>query len=90
MGETRNAYRILVVLTLGKCPSERLRRWDNINMDLREIQWVQRMRSGWNWLRIISSGGLSSPEPSSYIATALVSIFIVTQPIQIKMFEEPL
>lgn len=58
-------------------------------MALREIQWVLRMESGWNWLRIISSGGLSSLEPSSYITTALVSIFIVTQPIQIKMFEEP-
>jgi hypothetical protein len=50
-------------LTLGKCSFERLRRWDNINMDIREIPWVQRMESGWNLLIIISSGGLSSPEP---------------------------
>jgi hypothetical protein len=41
MGETRNAYRILVVMPEGKTPLGRpRRRWvDNIKMDLREIGW---------------------------------------------------
>ncbi|PNF35966.1 hypothetical protein B7P43_G03548 [Cryptotermes secundus] len=41
MGETRNAYRILVGNPEGKRPLGRLRRrWvDNIRMDLREIGW---------------------------------------------------
>jgi hypothetical protein len=42
MGETRNAYRILVGKPEGKRPLARpRRRWvDNIKMDLREIGWV--------------------------------------------------
>jgi hypothetical protein len=41
MGETRNAYRILVGKREGKRPLGRpRRRWvDNIKMDLREIGW---------------------------------------------------
>jgi hypothetical protein len=41
MGETRNAYKILVGKPEGKTPLETLRRgWvDNIKMDLREIRW---------------------------------------------------
>jgi hypothetical protein len=41
MGETRNAYRILVGMPDGKRPLGRTRRrWmDNIKMDLREIVW---------------------------------------------------
>jgi hypothetical protein len=41
MGETRNAYRILVRKPEGKRPLGRpRRRWvDNINIDLREIVW---------------------------------------------------
>jgi hypothetical protein len=37
MGETRNAYRILVGMPEGKRPLARLRWVDNIKMDLREI-----------------------------------------------------
>jgi hypothetical protein len=52
MGETGNAYRILVGKPEGKRPLGRpRRRWvDNIKMDLGEI--------GSNWLRIGTSGGL--------------------------------
>jgi hypothetical protein len=41
MGETRNAYRILVGMPEGERPLGRpRRRWvDNIKMDLREIGW---------------------------------------------------
>jgi hypothetical protein len=41
MGETRNAYRILVGKPEGKRPLGRPRRRcvDNIKMDLREIAW---------------------------------------------------
>jgi hypothetical protein len=47
MGETRNAYRILVGKPEGKRPLGRPRcRWvDNINMDLREIRW-----DGMDWI----------------------------------------
>jgi hypothetical protein len=42
MGETMNAYRILVGKPEGKRPLRRpRRRWvDNIKMDLREIGWL--------------------------------------------------
>jgi hypothetical protein len=42
MGESRNAYRILVGEPEGKRPLGRpRRRWvDNIKIDLREIAWV--------------------------------------------------
>jgi hypothetical protein len=55
MGETRNAYRILVGKPEGKRPLGRPRhRWvDNINMDLGEIGWT-----GSIWLRIGTIGGL--------------------------------
>jgi hypothetical protein len=48
MGETMNAYRILVGKTEGKRPQGRpWRRWvDNIRMDLREIGWDGMDRSG--------------------------------------------
>jgi hypothetical protein len=41
MGESWNAYRILVGKTVGKRPLLRTRRsWvDNIKMDLREVGW---------------------------------------------------
>jgi hypothetical protein len=47
MGETRNAYRILVGKPEGKRPSGKpRRRWvDNIKMDLREIGW-----DGMDWI----------------------------------------
>jgi hypothetical protein len=59
MGETRNAYRILVGKPEGKRPLGRPRRsrWvDNIKMDLREIGWD--VWTGSNWFRIGTSGGL--------------------------------
>jgi hypothetical protein len=50
MGETRNAYRILMGKAEGKRPLGRLRcRWvDNIKMDLREIRmgWYRLDRTG--------------------------------------------
>jgi hypothetical protein len=51
MGETRNAYRILVGEPEGKRPlGIPRRRWvDNIKMDLGEIGWDG--RAGLNWLR---------------------------------------
>jgi hypothetical protein len=56
MGETRNAYRILVGNPAGKRPLGRPRRWwvDNVRMDLGKIGWDGR---DW-WLRIGTSGGL--------------------------------
>jgi hypothetical protein len=49
MGETRNAYRILVGNPEGKIPLERpRRRWvDNIKMDLGEIGW-----DGRDWINL--------------------------------------
>jgi hypothetical protein len=49
MGETRNAYRILVGKPEGKIPLGRpRRRWaDNIKMDLREIGW-----DGRDWIEL--------------------------------------
>jgi hypothetical protein len=60
MGETRNAFRILVGKPEGKRPLGRPRRsWvDNIKMDLREIGWDGMVWTGLNWLRIVTSGGL--------------------------------
>jgi hypothetical protein len=54
MGETRNAYRILVGKSEGNRPLGRpRRRWvDNIKIDLREV------RTGSTWLRIRTSGWL--------------------------------
>jgi hypothetical protein len=50
MGETRNAYKILVGKPEGKRPLQRLRhRWDNnIRMDLREVgcQFVDLIQQG--------------------------------------------
>jgi hypothetical protein len=65
MGETRNAYRILVGKPEGKRPLGRpRRRWaDNIKMDLGE-DWM--VWTGSNWVRIGTSGGLCEhgDEPS--------------------------
>jgi hypothetical protein len=49
MGETRNAYRILVGKPEGKRPLGRpRRRWeDNIKMDLGEIEW-----DGRDWIKL--------------------------------------
>jgi hypothetical protein len=49
MGETRNAYRILVGKPEGKRPLGRQRRrWvDNIKMNLREIGW-----DGMDWIEL--------------------------------------
>jgi hypothetical protein len=49
MGETRNAYRILVGEPEGKRPLGRLRRRcvDNIKMDHREIGW-----DGMDWIEL--------------------------------------
>jgi hypothetical protein len=49
MGETRNAYRILVGKPEGKRPVGRpRRRWmDNIKEDLREIGW-----DGMDWIEL--------------------------------------
>jgi hypothetical protein len=49
MGETRNAYRILVGKPEGKRPLGRPRRRgvDNIKMDLREIEW-----DGMDWIEL--------------------------------------
>jgi hypothetical protein len=57
MGETRNAYRLLVGKPEGKRPLGRQRRGlvENIKMDLRKNGMVW---TGWNWLRIRTSGGL--------------------------------
>jgi hypothetical protein len=58
-GETRNAYRILVVKPDGKRPIRQRRRWvDNIKMDLRGMGWDGMVWTGSNWLRIGTSGGL--------------------------------
>jgi hypothetical protein len=56
MGETWNAYKVLVGKPEGKRPLGRpRRRWvDNIKMDLREIRWDGPS----NWLRIGTSRGL--------------------------------
>jgi hypothetical protein len=58
MGEGRGVYRVLVGRPEGKRPLGRpRRRWENnIKMDLREIGIDG--RTGFNWLRIGSSGGL--------------------------------
>jgi hypothetical protein len=63
MGETTNAYRILVGKPEGKRPLGRpRRRWvDNIKIDLREIGWDCVVWTGSNWLRIESEHG---DEPS--------------------------
>jgi hypothetical protein len=49
MGETRNAYRILVGKPEGRTParSPRRKRVDNIKMDLREIGW-----DGMDWIEL--------------------------------------
>jgi hypothetical protein len=59
MGETRNAYRILVGMPEGKSPLGRpRRRWvDNMKMELREIGW-DGVDFGLIWHRIGTSGGL--------------------------------
>jgi hypothetical protein len=59
MGETRNAYMILVGKPEGRRPLGRpRRRWvDNIKMDLGEI-YDGMIGTGSNWLMIGTSGGL--------------------------------
>jgi hypothetical protein len=58
MGHTRNSYRILTGKPLGnQSLGKEKRKWkENIKTVLREIVW--RLRSGWNWLRIVPNGGL--------------------------------
>jgi hypothetical protein len=60
MGETSNAYRILVAKPEGKRPLGRpRRRWvDNITIDLGEIGWDDVVWTGSHWLRIGINGGL--------------------------------
>jgi hypothetical protein len=60
VGETTNAYRILVGKPEGKRPLGRPRhRWvDNIKMNLREIGWDGMVWTGSNWFKIGTSGGL--------------------------------
>jgi hypothetical protein len=57
MEETRNAYKILVGKSDGKRQVGRPKcRWeDNIKIDLK---YDMRMRNGFIWLRIRTSGGL--------------------------------
>jgi hypothetical protein len=54
MGETRNAYSILVGKPEGKRPLGRpRRRWvDNIEIDLREIGW-----DGMDWIELAQDRG---------------------------------
>jgi hypothetical protein len=54
MGEKRNAYRLLVRKPEGKRPlgTPRLRRMDNIKMDLSEIGW-----GGVNWIGLAQVRG---------------------------------
>jgi hypothetical protein len=60
MGETMNAYRILVGKPQGKRPLGRPRcRWvENIKMDHTEIGWDGMVWTGLIWLRIGTSRGL--------------------------------
>jgi hypothetical protein len=53
MGETRNAYRILVGKPEGKRPLGRPRWVNNIKMDLTDIGW-----DSMGWIGIGTSGGL--------------------------------
>jgi hypothetical protein len=69
MGEKRNVYRLLVGKPEGKKPLGRSRRrwWDNVKMNLGEIEW-----DGVNWigpLRIgtVESSCESGNEPSGSI-----------------------
>jgi hypothetical protein len=62
MGETRNAYRILVVQPEGKRPLGRQRRrWvDNIKMDLREIGWdgmdrIEMAQDRDQWMAVVNT-----------------------------------
>jgi hypothetical protein len=63
MGETRNAYRILVGKPEGKRPlGTPRRRWvDNIKMDLREIEWdgmdlIDLVRDRDQWRALVNTG----------------------------------
>jgi hypothetical protein len=58
MGEARKPKRILVGKPLGKYPLGRPRRKleDNIQIYLKEIGFED---DGWNWIGIVSSGGLT-------------------------------
>jgi hypothetical protein len=64
MGETRNAYRILVGKPEGRRPLGRPRcRWvDNIKMDLRETGW-----DGMDWIDLVQDRDQWSNEPSGSI-----------------------
>ena len=55
MGEGRGVHRVLVGKPEGKRPlGKPRRRWeDNIKMDLQE---VERVETGWSWLRIGTGG----------------------------------
>ena len=58
MGESRGVYSVLVGKLEGRRPlgRPRLRREDNIMMDLQEVGCVA--KTGWVWLRIEIGGGL--------------------------------
>jgi hypothetical protein len=57
-GETINANRILVGKYHEKQTLGRLRRGGRIAVKWIFGKWVVRMGGGWNWLRIMSNGGL--------------------------------
>jgi hypothetical protein len=68
MGEKRNAYRIL----MGKPEEKRLlgrhrRRWDNIKMDLREIEWGDmdwvHLAQDWDQWRVLVNTVMVLPVP---------------------------
>jgi hypothetical protein len=68
MGETRNAYRILVRKPEGKRPLGRSRRrWaDNIKIDLREMGWYGRDQSGSGQRPVVGSCQ-HGDEPSGFL-----------------------
>jgi hypothetical protein len=59
MGEGRNVYRVLVGKPEGKRPLERpRRRWEDGDQNGPWGDWLERVWSGFTWLRIGTGGGL--------------------------------